>query len=57
MTYDFIPQIIIGIILMIVGAKLPLNFGAALWIRLALVVIGLAFLIWGILNASTQLSL
>jgi len=57
MTYDFIPQIIIGIILVIVGARLPLTFGIANLVRLGLVVIGLAILVWGILNASAQFSL
>ena len=56
MAYEWVPQIIIGIILVIVGFRLPLDFGIANLVKLALVVIGLAILIWGILGAYAQFS-
>lgn len=56
MAYEWVPQIIIGIILIIVGIRLPLNFQIANLVRLGLVVIGLAILIWGILGAYAQFS-
>ena len=56
MTYDWVPQIIIGIVLAIVGAKLSLNFPIANLVRLALVVIGFAILVWGRSRAYAQFS-
>ena len=51
MAYDFIPQIIIGIILVIVGAKLNIDAKAAMIVRLALILIGLVILGYGIFGA------
>jgi len=56
LVYEWVPQIIIGIILIIVGIKLPLNTPIATMVRLALVIIGLAILAWGILGAYDQFS-
>lgn len=56
MVYEWVPQIIIGIILVIVGFRLPLDFVIANLVKLGLVVIGLAILIWGILGAYAQFS-
>ena len=49
-------KILVGIVLAIVGAKLSLNFPIANLVRLALVVISMAILVWGILGAYAQFS-
>ena len=56
MVYEWVPQIIISIILIIVGIKLPIDVPIATLVRLALVIIGLAILVWGILGAYDQFS-
>jgi len=56
MVYEWVPQIIIGAIMIIIGIKLPMNFPIANLVRLALIIIGLAVLIWGILGAFDQFS-
>lgn len=53
MGYDFVPQIIIGIILIFVGAKLNMSFPVANVIRLALILIGLVVLGYGIYGATS----
>lgn len=54
MAYEWAPQIIIGIILIIVGARLPLNFAIANLVRLALVLIGITILGYGIFGTFTE---
>jgi len=56
MAYDFIPQIIIGIILIVVGARLNMNVPVATIVRLALILIGLVILGFGIFVANDTLS-
>ena len=48
MVYEYFPQIIIGIILLVVGVKLNMSFGLANLIRIALILIGLVILGYGI---------
>jgi len=50
------PQIIIGIILVVVGARLPLSFPIANLVRLALVLIGVTILGYGIFGTFTEFS-
>ena len=54
MAYEWAPQIIIGIILLVVGVKLNMNFALANLIRLALILIGITILGFGIFGAFDQ---
>ena len=54
MTYEFAPQIIIGIILLIVGVKLNMDFPIANLIRIALVLIGIVLMAYGVFGAFAQ---
>lgn len=56
MIYDFIPQIIIGIILIVVGIRLNMNNTIADIVRLGLVLIGIVVLGYGVFGATDQLS-
>jgi len=50
MIYDYVPEIIIGIILLVVGVKLNMNAPIANLVRLALILIGLVLLAYGIFS-------
>jgi len=51
MTFEFAPQIIIGIILLVVGVKLNMDFPIANLIRIALILIGIVLIAFGVLGA------
>lgn len=57
MGYEsWVPLLFIGVVLIIVGSKMPLNFPIANLVRLALIVIGVGVLIGGILGGADQFS-
>ena len=55
MAYEsWVPMLFIGIVLIIVGSKMPLSFPIANLVRLALIVIGVGVFIGGILGGADQ---
>ena len=54
MVYEWAPQIVIGIILIFVGARLNMDFPIANLIRLALILIGITIFGFGIFGLFDQ---
>lgn len=56
MVYEFIPSILIGIVLLVVGIRLTGNAPIVTLAKLALIVIGLIALGWGIFAGWAELT-